>query len=177
MRRGLPMANGLLTCTGTGIVSKVRSLSWEVWRRGCRTSPVWESPPAWSPDGSEIACSVGHPRGVRLTFLNVDTRDREQPLRDKALLWQRAPSWSAAGDRLAISGNKHPLPVILDRDLHNAWADKSTIFIVNRDGSGLRQLVEEAGPGGSWACIIAGTARKWFIHRRLTDSCKSSRLM
>ena len=101
----------------------------------------------WSPDGSEIACSVSHALGERLTFINVDTRDREQPLPDKALQWQGAPCWSAAGDRLAISGNKHPIPAILDRDLHEAWADKYTVFIVNRDGTGLRQLVEEAGPG------------------------------
>ena len=97
------------------------------------------------PDGSEIACIVSHQFGSRLIFLNVDTRDREQPLPDKALLWQSSPSWSGEGDRLAISGNKHPLPVILDRELHNAWADKDTIFIVNRDGTGLQQLADEAG--------------------------------
>ena len=101
--------------------------------------------PAWSPDGKEIVCSVGHPKGSRLTFLNVHTREREQPLPDKTLRWQRQPSWSAGGDKLAISGNKHQLPVILDRDLHNAWADKYVIYIVNRDGTRLRQLVEEAG--------------------------------
>ncbi len=103
------------------------------------------SSPAWSPDGSEIACAVGHDKGTRLIFINVHTQEREQPLPDKALLWQYEPSWSAVGDRLAISGNRHPLPVILDRDLHNAWKDKQTVFIVNRDGTGLRQLVEEAG--------------------------------
>ena len=102
--------------------------------------------PAWSPNGSEIACSVPHALGERLTFLNVRTREREQLLPDKALRWQIEPSWSAAGDRLAISGNRHPLPVILERELHNAWKNKQAIYIVNRDGTGLRQLVDEAGP-------------------------------
>ena len=100
--------------------------------------------PAWSPDGSEIAGSVGHQLGARLMFINVRTREAEQPLPDEALLFQFDPSWSAAGDRLAFAGNRHPLPVILDRDLHNAWKDKQTIYIVNRDGTGLRQLVDEA---------------------------------
>ena len=100
--------------------------------------------PAWSPDGSEIAGSVGHQLGARLMFINVRTREAEQRLPDEALLWQFDPSWSAAGDRLAFAGNRHPLPVILDRELHNAWKDKQTIYIVNRDGTGLRQLVEEA---------------------------------
>ena len=88
----------------------------------------------------KIACSVPHALGARLIFINVDTQDREQPLSDKALLWQYSPSWSAAGDKLAISGNKHPIPVILDRELHNAWKDKTTVYLVNRDGTGLQQL-------------------------------------
>ena len=100
--------------------------------------------PVWSPDGSEIASSEHHALGARLMFINVRTREAEQPLPDEALLFQFDPSWSAAGDRLAFAGNKHPLPVILDRELHNAWKDKQTIYIVNRDGTGLRQLVDEA---------------------------------
>ena len=102
--------------------------------------------PAWSPDGSEIACSISYPQEARLTFLNVRTLEQEQSLPKRAIQWQFKPSWSAAGDRLAFAGNKHPLPVILDRELHNAWADKTAIYVVNRDGSDLRQLVDEAGP-------------------------------
>ena len=110
--------------------------------------------PAWSPDGSEIACSVAHQLGARLMFINVRTRAVEQPLPNKALLWQFGPCWSAAGDRLALTGNKHPIPVILERDLHDAWMDKSTIFIVNRDGTGLKQLVDEAGPD-AWSSALS----------------------
>ena len=109
--------------------------------------------PEWSPDGSEIACSVSHRFGARLTFLDVDTHDREQPLSDKILRWQYTPSWSAAGDRLAFSGNRHPIPVILDKDLHNAWLDKFGVYLVNRDGTGLRQLVEEAGPEAMYPAL------------------------
>ena len=101
--------------------------------------------PVWSPDGSEIACSEHHALGARLMFINVRTREEEQPLPDEALLFQFESSWSAAGDRLAFAGNKHPIPVILDRELHRAWKNKQTIYIVNRDGTGLRQLVEKAG--------------------------------
>ena len=50
----------------------------------------------WSPDGSEIACSVSHAAGIRLTFINVDTLNSKQPLPDKVLPWQLDPSWSAA---------------------------------------------------------------------------------
>ena len=109
--------------------------------------------PAWSPDGSEIACNVSHALGARLTFINVDTRDREQPLPDKALPWQYLPCWSAVGGKLAITGNKHPRPAILERELHGAWNRKATVYLVNRDGTGLRQLVGEAGPRASVAAL------------------------
>ena len=101
--------------------------------------------PEWSPNDPEIASSQHHALGARLTFINIRTREVEQPLADEALLFQFGPSWSAAGDRLAFAGNRHPLPAVLDRDLHRVWKDKQTIYIVNRDGTGLRQLVEEAG--------------------------------
>ena len=110
--------------------------------------------PAWSPNGTEIAYSVDHPSWSRLTFINVHTRAQEQPLPKKTIPWQFDPSWSSGGNKLVFSGNKHPIPAILDRDLHNAWKDKQTIYIVNRDGTGLKQLVDEAGQE-AWAPALS----------------------
>ncbi len=57
------------------------------------------------------------------------------------------PSWSASGDKLTFAWNNNPLPPDFKREdgLPEGWADKRTIYIVNRDGTGLQQLVEEAG--------------------------------
>ena len=99
--------------------------------------------PAWSPDGTEIACSVWE----RLTLINVRTGAQKQLLPKNVESFQRDPSWSAAGDKLAFSWNRHPLPPPdAERRVHDEWKDKITIYIINRDGTELQQLVEEAGP-------------------------------
>ena len=100
--------------------------------------------PAWSPDGGEIACSVWG----RVVFINVRTGTQERLLSKKAAAQQIGASWSTLGDKLVFSWNKNPLPP--DRKPGDAfplgWADKQTIYIVNRDGTELRPLVDEVGP-------------------------------
>lgn len=102
--------------------------------------------PAWSPDSAEIAYSPLE--DGRITLINVRTGAQKRILPRKELGGQISPSWSAMGDKLAFSWNNNPLPPDLKRGdkLPEGWADKRTIYIVNRDGTGLEQLVDEAGP-------------------------------
>ena len=103
------------------------------------------SSPAWSPDGMEIVCSV---RG-RLTFVNVRTQNQRLLLPKKAMFWQSHPSWSAAGDKLAFVWNKNPFPPdhkVGIEPVPEVWLNKRTVYIINHDGTGLQQLVDEAGP-------------------------------
>ena len=107
--------------------------------------------PVWSPDGTEIACSVGG----RVIFINVRTGKQKRLLPRKAMDWQRQPSWSAVGDKLAFAWNKNPLPPdhMPDKPLPRAWVDKQAIYIVNRDGTDLQQLVDEAGPHAQYPAL------------------------
>ena len=105
--------------------------------------------PAWSPEGTEIACAIDG----RLTLINVHTGAQKQLLPKKAMNWQRYPSWSAAGDKLTFAWNKHQIPPVLDRDLHNEWIKNLTVYIINRDGTDLKQLVDEAGPRADYPVL------------------------
>ena len=102
--------------------------------------------PAWSPDGAEIAFTTFGDGQIKL--ISVRTGAQKRILPRKELGGQISPSWSAMADKLAFAWNNNPLPADFKPGdkLPEGWADKRTIYIVNRDGTGLQQLVDEAGP-------------------------------
>lgn len=97
--------------------------------------------PAWSPDGTEIAFARGDFGSHRLTLVNVHTRRQKQVLDQNVRAWQHLPAWSATGDKIVFSWLNQILPHGELFDL----VDKETIYVVNRDGTGLEQIVPEAG--------------------------------
>ena len=104
--------------------------------------------PAWSPDGTEIVCNVRS----RLTFVDVRTQEQRLLLPKKAIAHQRNPSWSASGDKLAFAWNNNPLPPdhkVGIEPVPEIWLNKQTVYIINPDGTGLKQLVDEAGSEAS----------------------------
>ena len=96
--------------------------------------------PDWSPDGTEIVFLVGWPRSMQISIFNLDTLKRRIIFPRKAIpsYMGGCPAWSPTGDKFAFAW-LHRVPL-------EDFIETETIYTISRDGMGLTQIVDEAGP-------------------------------
>ena len=98
--------------------------------------------PDWSPDGSEIAFVVFAENTVKyhIRIINIETGMHRTLKHIPPQISMLDPAWAPEGGRIAY-GSLHLL-------IRQA-ADQGTIYIMNRDGSDLQEIVRKAGPRAS----------------------------
>ena len=94
------------------------------------------SNPSWSPDGREIAFGVRGRKDLPLGIFDL-LADTKETLLSREMPRIVDPSWSPGGDKIAfaeIDGGFNAQGFLS--------VQRSTIYVVNRDGTGLRQITE-----------------------------------
>ena len=96
--------------------------------------------PDWSPTGAEIVFIFADWLDRKLSVLNLKTNKRDifklfNPAGGARPLRPNYAAWAPSGDKIAFS----TLPPDVD------LADQGTIYILNRDGTGIKQIVSKKG--------------------------------
>ena len=98
---------------------------------------VFGREPAWSSDGKEMAFVTGKAGHTRIWLFNLQTRRQKLLLPEDAIPWMWTPAWSPSGEKLAFAWLNH-FPFV-------GFFHRQTIYIANRDGTGVKKIVDEAG--------------------------------
>ena len=116
--------------------------------------------PAWSPDGSEMAyvgdeafALIGDGRlqgaNPRIQFINLQTNVEDDPFIQKNLMF--GPAWSPNSTKIAFSWIDLDAIPVEDLLAGVDAAETETIYVANRDGSGMNQIVDARAAGPVWA--------------------------
>ncbi len=116
--------------------------------------------PTWSPNGEEIAfvgdeafALVGDGRlqaaNPRIKFINLQTNVEDDPFLAKKLMF--GPTWTPDSTKIAFSWIDLDAIPVEDLVAGVDAAETETIYIANRDGSELNQVIEPKASGPVWS--------------------------
>jgi Tol biopolymer transport system component len=130
--------------------ASTRGGDWGIWvmnadgssKRQLTSTPDLDTEPAWSPDGTTIAFRRTDATGLDIMLVPATGGE---PTRLRLTMNQWLPAWSPIGARIAFVNEPFP-------------GDESQLFLMNRDGSGAREIPTGGMHGGA-------TSPAWWIRR------------